>query len=298
MKTERSILIAFLLNFFFSLFELVGGLWIGSIAILTDALHDIGDAISIGLAYLLEKKSKRPPDDTHTYGYVRYSALGGVITSGILLVGSVAVILGAISRLVTPAQIRYTPMILFAMVGVVVNFAAALFTRNGNSLNQQAVNLHMLEDVLGWVVVLIGAIVMRFTDLAILDPLLSIGVACYILIHTLKHLREAADLFLARVPSHIQLPALRQELLRIQGIVDVHHIHVWSLDIGRPCATLHAVTDSAPERAKEDLRLALHHHGIDHVTIEIETQGENCKDTVCTAPHHSCHHHHHHHHHH
>ena len=171
MKTEKNILIAFLLNLFFSVFEFAGGLFTGSVAIVSDAIHDMGDAASIGISYFLEKKSKKLPDETHTYGYARYSVIGSVITTLILLVGSCFVVYNAIGRIIVPTKIHYDGMILFAIVGVAVNFCAALFTREGDSLNQKAVNLHMLEDVLGWAVVLVGAVVMRLPILPSSTPL-------------------------------------------------------------------------------------------------------------------------------
>ena len=166
MKTEKNILIAFILNFAFSIFEFLGGIFTGSVAIISDAVHDIGDAASIGISFFLEKKSNQQPNEAYTYGYARYSVLGGIITTVILLLGSVIVISNAISRIISPTEINYNGMIIFAIVGVCVNLCAALFTREGGSLNQRAVNLHMLEDVLGWIVVLIGAIVMHFTGLS------------------------------------------------------------------------------------------------------------------------------------
>ena len=172
-------MIAFLLNLAFSLFELAGGFVTGSIAIASDALHDLGDAAGIGISYFLERKSKRQPDETYTYGYARFSVLGSIITTIILLIGSAVVIYNAISRLFSPQALHYDGMILFAVVGVCVNTLAAFFTREGDSLNQKAVNLHMLEDVFGWAIVLVGAIVMRFTDFALLDALLSVGVAVH-----------------------------------------------------------------------------------------------------------------------
>ena len=167
MKTERNIFIAFLLNLSFSVFEFIGGIITGSVAIMSDAVHDIGDAASIGISFFLEKKSKGKPDEKYTYGYARYSVVGGLITTLILLLGSVMVIYNAVNRIIEPTEIDYTGMIIFAVVGVCVNFCAAIFTREGGSLNQKAVNLHMLEDVLGWLVVLMGAIVMKFTDFAL-----------------------------------------------------------------------------------------------------------------------------------
>lgn len=294
MKTERNILVAFLLNLLFSVFECVGGLYTGSVAILSDALHDLGDAMSIGVAWLLERKSKRAPDDTHTYGYGRYSVLGGFLTSAILLAGSLVVIYNATCRLFAPTDIDYNGMILFAVVGAVVNLIAAFVTREGDSLNQRAVNLHMMEDVLGWFVVLVGAVVMRFTDLRVLDPLLSMGVAVFILINAVKNLQEAANLFLEKTPAQIDLDALRKRLTDLEGVCSVHHIHVRSFDGVKHCATLHVVISGDAHEIKDAIRHEMESSGIDHVTIETEKQGEHCHDEVCTLSHTEHHHHHHH----
>ena len=178
MKTERNILIAFILNLAFSVFEFVGGIITGSVAIMSDAVHDIGDAASIGVSYLLEKKGEK------------YSIIGAFITTFTLLLGSIVTIYNAIRRLFAPTEIHYEGMIVFAIVGVCVNLCAAFVTREGDSLNQKAVNLHMLEDVLGWLVVLVGAVVMRFTDFSLLDPIMSIGVSAFILINAIKNLIE------------------------------------------------------------------------------------------------------------
>ena len=186
MKTEKNIFIAFILNLLFAALELFGGIFTGSVAIISDAVHDIGDAASIGIAYALEKKSKRQPDDNYTYGYGRFSVLGGLITTLILLLGSVAVCFNAVSRIINPTEINYDGMIIFALVGAVVNFTAAYFTREGDSINQRAVNLHMLEDVLGWAVVLVGSVVIKLTGLYIVDPIMSIGVAIFIFINAIK----------------------------------------------------------------------------------------------------------------
>lgn len=281
MKTEKNILIAFLLNLSFSLFEMVGGALTGSVAILSDAVHDLGDAVSIGLAWLLERKSRRQPDDTHTYGYARYSVLGSVITTLILLLGSVLVLVNALRRLLAPVAIHYDGMIIFAIVGVVTNYLAAWMTREGDSMNQKAVNLHMLEDVLGWAGVLVGAVVMRFTDFAILDPLLSLAAAAFIAVHALRHLKEAADLLLAKTPGGVDLRALEARLRGIDGVADVHHVHVWSLDGHTHCATAHIVTDAPPAAIRQAARAALREFGIAHATLETETGSERCEDDHC-----------------
>ena len=244
MKTERNILIAFILYLLFSIFEFIGGIITGSVAIVSDALHDAGDAASIGIAFFLEKKSKKQPDETYTYGYARYSVVGSVITTLILLFGSALVIYNAVERIITPTEINYNGMIIFAVVGVCVNFFAAFFTKHGDSLNQKAVNLHMLEDVMGWLVVLIGALVMKFTNFALIDPLLSIGVASFILINALKSYKTIVDLFLIKTPANISVEDVKNVILVINEVEDVHHVHIWSTDGFNNYATLHVVADT------------------------------------------------------
>ncbi len=300
MKTEKNILIAFLLNMSFSIFELIGGIFTNSVAIISDAIHDFGDSISIGISYVLEKKSKKKPDSKYTFGYTRYSILGAFITNAILITGSVLVIVNAIQRIMNPVKINYDGMIVFAIFGVIVNFLAAHFTKEGDSLNQKAVNLHMLEDVLGWIVVLIGAIVIKFTEINVIDAIMSIGVAIFILIHALKSFKSIVDLFLEKIPNGIEIQELKEHLLEIENVKDVHHIHVWSMDGFNNYATMHIVTDLKEiNELKHKVKEELKEHGISHTTIEIEEQGHECDEPECTIEetHHNGHHHHHHHHH-
>ncbi len=295
MKTERNILIAFILNLAFSIFEFVGGLLTGSVAILSDALHDLGDAMSIGISFLLEKKSRRQPDLTYTYGYGRYSVLGGLITTAVLLFGSAAVIWHAVERIINPVAIHYSGMIVFALAGAAVNLAAAFVTREGDSVNQRAVNLHMLEDVLGWIVVLVGAVVMHFTDLSVIDPIMSMAVAAVILFNAVKNMKEALEIFLEKTPDDIDIVHLKEHLCRIDGVSDVHHVHVWSMDGQNHYATMHVRTDAPPHEMKEKIRMELQAHGICHATLELETAHECCHQEFCHTPHkHAAGHHHHH----
>lgn len=298
MKSDKKILIAFVLNLVFSIFEFVGGIFTGSIAIISDSVHDIGDAASIGISYFLEKKSKKQPDGKYTYGYMRYSVMGSVITTLILLVGSVAVVCGAVERIINPAPINYDGMIIFAIVGVVVNLLAAVVTRDGHSLNQKAVNLHMLEDVLGWIVVLVGAIVMRFTDFYLIDPIMSICVATFIFINAVRTLIDILKVLLVRVPENADVEEIEAHVCKIDGVEGVHHIHLWSMDGEHNYATMHVVTDADPAQIKSMIKSELAELGIFHATLEIEGTDENCSDQHCHVEFEEGGGHHHHHHHH
>ena len=297
MKTEKNILIAFILNLSFSILEFIGGAITNSVAIISDSIHDMGDAISIGISYFLERKSKKKADKRHTYGYIRYSVLGGVITTTILLVGSILVIISAVKRLLNPIDINYSGMIIMAIIGVVLNFLAAYITREGDSINQKSVNLHMLEDVLGWVVVLVGAIIMNFTDIKIFDPLMSIGVALFILINALKNLKKVLDLFLEKTPTDVDIDELKEHLLKIKEVEDIHHIHVWSIDGYRNYATMHIVTNAKNlKKLKNAIREELEEHNICHAILE--TEDEACTEKECNINLNTDIHEHHHHHHH
>lgn len=293
--SQHKILIAFLLNLGFSVYELIGGTITGSTAIVSDAVHDFGDAISIGLSYLLEKKSTKQPDAKYTYGYTRYSLVGGMVTTLILLFGSTFVILNAILRLFNPIEINYNGMIILSLIGVAVNFIAAYITHDNNSLNQKSVNLHMLEDVLGWIVVLIGAIIMRFTNISYLDPILSILVALFILKQTLANFISILNVFLEKTPAQVSLEEIEKHLLNIPGVKNVHHLHIWSLDGYHNYATLHVVSNEPNTKLKQTIKSELSAHQIAHSTIEMENTNENCHDQNCKLhsidrPHtHHCH---------
>lgn len=297
MKTEKNILVAFLLNLAFSIFELIGGAITNSVAITSDAIHDIGDSLSIGISFFLERISKKNPDEHYTYGYIRYSVIGSAITTMILIVGSIFVIYNSIQRLINPVEINYNGMIIFAILGVITNFLAAYFTKEGDSLNQKSVNLHMLEDVLGWVVVLIGAIIMRFTDISMIDSLLSILVAIFILVNSLKNFKSILDLFLEKIPNNISILEIKEHLLKIKEIEEIHHIHIWSIDGYHNYATMHVVTKETGKKIKDKIRKELEEHNISHVTIELEDIDERCNSEECqldTNHPHAYHHHHHH----
>lgn len=296
MKSDKNILIAFILNLSFSIFEFVGGTITNSVAIISDSIHDMGDSLSIGVAYFLEKISKRKPDDKYTYGYIRYSVMGSLISTLILVVGSIFVIYNAVKRIFNPVAINYDGMIIFAIFGVVINFIAAYVTKGGHSLNQSAVSLHMFEDVLGWIVVLIGAIVMRVTDINVIDSVLSIIVALFIMKHAFGHLKSVVDLFMEKIPDGVDIEEVKEHLLDIKGVKNVHHIHIWSIDGYNNYATMHVVCDGNHTKIKKLIKEEMIEHNICHTTVEIESLDEECFDDKCVIKDNNndgIHHHHH-----
>ena len=301
MKSQTRMLIAFILNFLFSIFEVVGGILTNSISLISDAFHDFGDAFSIGIATLLEKKSKRQPDDKYTFGYARFSILGSVFLSVFMLIGAIIVVYNAVLRIINPVPINYNALIIFAVIGVIVNFVATFITHGGHSLNQKGVSLHMLEDLFGWIVVLIGAVVMRFTDLYIIDPILSICVSVFLIVNVILNLKEGIDIFLAKTPKEIDIAHVKEHLEQIEGVKEIHHLHIWSLDAEHNYATLHAVKESdCKDNLIEKINLELAEFGICHSTIQIEDCENCCQEKNChvhfSEQGHSHHGHHHSHH--
>lgn len=285
-SSGRKILVAFLLNLGFSIYEFIGGTLTGSVAITSDAIHDMGDALSIGIAYFLEKKSQKRADRNYTYGYMRYSLMGGMLTTLILIVGSIFVISSSIARFWEPVEINYDGMLILAIIGVTVNFMAAWYTREGKSLNQKSVNLHMLEDVLGWAVVLVGAIVMRITNFSLIDPILSILVAGFILKEAIQNCMRILDILLEKTPRNVNIEKLEQKLRGVAGIKEVHHVHIWSLDEEHNYATMHVVSDISPKKyteLKTEIRALCKKSNIEHITIEIESLDEKCKEHECAV---------------
>ena len=281
MTSSKNIFWAFILNLSFAIIEFWGGNYTKSVAIITDSLHDLADALSIGLSFFLEKKSQKEPDGQYTFGYLRYSVIGSLFTTVILITGSIFAVIAAIKRIINPVEINYQGMFILAILGVIINFGAAYFTHHGSSLNEKSVNLHMLEDVLGWVVVLIGSIIMHFTKIVYIDSILSIIVAIYILIHACGNFKVILTLFLEKTPDNIVLADVKKDLLTIKEVKDIHHMHIWSIDGVSNAATLHVVCQKEAVKIKELIRQKLKKYGILHVTIEVESLKEVCLEKEC-----------------
>ncbi|MBT5794290.1 MAG: cation transporter, partial [Deltaproteobacteria bacterium] len=233
--------VAFLLNFIFTLIEIAGGLWTNSVAILADALHDAGDSLTLLLAWYLQKASEKERDQRFSYGYGRLSLLAALINGVVLLAGSIVVIVLVIPRLFEPQVVDATGMFWLALLGIAFNGFSFWRNRRSQSLNAKMVNWHLLEDVLGWTVVLAGSIVMHFGDYPWLDPLMALGVTLFILWNVFKSLGRVTKIFLQSKPEGVDLPAIENELRRLNNVEDIHDVHAWSLDGKYHVLSLHVV---------------------------------------------------------
>jgi len=284
--TENNIKIAFFLNLAFTLIEIVGGVFTNSLAILSDALHDLGDSLSLGLSWYFHRVSHRKRDNAYSYGYKRFSILGAVINSIVLTVGSIYILLEAIPRILNPETVKADGMILLAVIGILANGIAVFRLAQGSSLNEKVVKLHLMEDVLGWVAVLVASIVMKFWNIPVLDPLLSLGISVYILINVFRNMKEAIRIILQGIPMNTAIKPIEQEIRSFEDVLDVHDIHLWTLDGEYHVLSVHIVVPKEKKLEsltclKEGIREVLKSYHIKHVTIEFEPEGEKCCMQEC-----------------
>ncbi|NVJ87215.1 MAG: cation transporter [Algoriphagus sp.] len=273
---------AFLLNLGFTIFELIGGFYVNSVAIISDAIHDLGDSISLGTAWYLDTKSKQKPTRTFTFGYRRFSLLGALINSLVLIVGSIYVIIEAIGRIIEPELIDPQGMLIFAIIGVGVNGFAAWKMSKGKSLNERVISWHLLEDVLGWFAILVAAVILQFWDIPYLDPALSLGFGMFILSNVFLRLKETLMVFLQGHPEDVDREKIEKELLAIDKIESIHHMHIWSLDGEHHVFSAHFKLKEITGLeelliVKNQIKAYLKKYNFEHLTVEIETANECCE---------------------
>ncbi len=277
-----NIKIAFFLNLSFTILEIIGGFWTNSIAIVADALHDLGDSFSLGLAWFLDSYSKKGRDRKFSYGYRRFSLLGALANTVILIIGGFFVLSEAVPRIIQPEPANAAGMVIFAIAGIIINGLAVLRVRGGKSLNVQIVTWHLLEDVLGWVAVLIVSIILLFKEIYILDAILSALITLYVLYNVIGNLRKTVALFLQAVPEEIDMYEMETKLLTIHNVQSIHHTHIWSLDGEHHVLTTHVVVND--ESTKEEILQVkravialIENMDCEHTTIEIEYESEDCR---------------------
>lgn len=279
--SRGNIKLAFFLNLGFTVVEFFGGLYVNSVAIISDALHDLGDSLSLGLAWFLQNKSEQGADSSFTFGYTRFSLLGALINSLVLIAGSIFVVNEAVARILSPEHTNAEGMFLFAILGVSVNGYAAWKVSHGKTMNERVISWHLLEDVLGWVAVLIVSIILMFKDIHYLDPALSLLITLYILWNVFKRLKETLYLFLQGSPSDVSIDEIRGKFLSLDFVTETDHLHIWSLDGKHHVITAHLhVKDMADisdlAAAKKEIRQLLKPYRFSHSTIEMEWDDDLC----------------------
>jgi len=275
--------IALFLNGGFAIIEFIGGILTNSTAILSDAIHDLGDAAAIGTAIYFEKISRKQRDKKYTYGYKRYSPLAALINTLILLVGSTVVLFQAVPRLLDPQPLNSSGMILLAIMGLIFNgIAVVRLKKETSSVSKKAVLLHLLEDVLGWLAVLLGSIIIKFTGWTIVDPIMSLGITMFILFNVFKNLRSIFKIFMQSAPDGIDENDILRKLKNDPQVVGVHDVHLWTMDGSYHVATIHVVvryglSNDEQVSLKQNICKLMDDFDIDHVTIEVEFDTENCQ---------------------
>lgn len=284
-----------IVNLFFSIFEFIGGVLSGSAAIMSDAIHDLGDSISLGFSIYFGKKANHGPDKKYTYGYSRFSVLGVFVTTVILIVGAAFMIYLSVLRIINPTEIDLYIMLVLSVVGLVLNMLATFRTENGRfnvikAIEKKTYNGILFEDVVGWIIVLLGTVVMMGTGWLWLDPAMSILISLYLISTAFVSFKKVLELFLEKVPNGESVDVVKYQVLAIPHVKGVHSIHLWSMDGVKLCATMHVVVDGkvvdgtliensveSPMNIKKEIRKQLRSTGIKEVTLEIETEGETCK---------------------
>lgn len=285
---EKNIKTAVFLNVGFTIIEIVGGLLTNSLAILSDALHDFGDSVVLISSWILERKSNAPADKKRTFGYARLSLFSAFLSATILIIGSVFILVKAIPRLFNPEAVNAPGMILIAVLGITFNGIAFLRMKKGSSMNERVLSWHLLEDVLGWIVIFVGSIVIYFWNVPILDPIMTIGFSAFVLWSVAKNFKEAFNIFLQGVPEQINIDKIKEDLLLIEGVKNAHDMHVWSLDGEKNVFTGHVVVEDealkTPDTIIRKIKETVEKSNIEHSTIELESKS-TCSGIDCEHGH-------------
>jgi cobalt-zinc-cadmium efflux system protein len=276
---------AFFLNVSFTIIEFIGGWLTHSTAIMADAVHDLGDSLAIGSAWLLDRQSKKIADEDFTYGYRRLSLFGALLNGVVLVVGSALVLVQSVPRIFNPVMPHAQGMLLLAVLGIAVNGTAVWKLRKGSTLNEKMLNWHLLEDVMGWVAVLLVSIVLLFFDWPVLDPMLAIMFTLFIVFNVVKNLRETLRLFFQAVPEALLTRTIHKELLTLDAIAGIHHEHCWSLDGEHHVYTAHLLLKQVLNvdeqyELKRQIADRLKPFDLTHTTIELEFPLEACRDSA------------------
>ena len=272
MKTKCAVWLAFFLNLSFAIVEFIAGGIFGSSAVLADSVHDFGDAIAIGISAFLETISNREEDSRYTLGYKRFSLLGALVTAVILMTGSAMVILENITKLFNPQPVNDEGILWLGIIAVTINVLASLVVRKGKTKNESILSLHFLEDTLGWIAVILMALILRFTDWYILDPLLSLVISFYILSKAIPRFWSTLKIFLDAVPEGVNIQKIETDLAELEHVASINQLNLWTMDGLEKNAIVHVCLEHVKhmEVCKESIRNLLKESGFQNITIEVD----------------------------
>lgn len=279
------------LNLAITLAEVVGGLLSGSLALLSDAMHNLNDTASLGVSYLARRLGKRPPDPERSYGYRRAEILGAFVNLIVLVVIGLVLIKEAITRYLTPRDVNAPIMLAVAVIGLLANIATAFLLHRDaqNSLNLRSAFLHITVDAISSVAVIAGGVAILWTGAHWIDPLLTLLIAGYIISQSIGMLRETGHILMEGTPTQLRIPEVRDRMMRMDAVQDVHHLHLWSLDEHTVLLDAHVAVQPSDilqlEQIKSGLKdLLARELNIRHSTLEFELQGSRCPDEQPRAP--------------
>ena len=285
-EREKRVRLAALLNMVFTIIEIVGGFWTNSLAILSDALHDFGDSVALLASWLFERGARKSPDTNRTFGYQRLSLFSAIFSASVLIGGSMVIIFQALPRFLNPELVNASGMVGIAFLGILFNGLGFFQLKKGESINEEVLSWHLLEDVIGWVGILVGGVIIYFWNIYVLDPSLTVGLTVFVLYNVTKSLREALNILLQGVPRHINLEEVTTDITSIEGVIGLHDLHIWSLEGETDILTAHVVLEERllknPDETRKIIKEILRKHHIEHSTIEIESKyfcsGVECKE--------------------
>ena len=273
MSSKFAVWLAFFLNLSYAIVEFIAGGVFGSSAVLADSVHDLGDAVAIGVSAVLETISNREEDSRYTLGYKRFSLLGALITAVILMTGSVFVILENLTKLFHPQPVNDEGILWLGIIAVTINVLASLVVRKGKTKNESILSLHFLEDTLGWVAVILMAIILRFTDWYILDPLLSLVISFFILSKALPRFWSTLKIFLDAVPEGVEIKQVKNGLEQVDNVASINQLNLWTMDGLEKNAIVHVCLKRIEdmEASKTAIRHYLKDIGFHNITIEVDS---------------------------
>lgn len=281
---EKNVGFAAALNILFTVIEFIGGVLTNSLALMADALHDFADSFALIIAWFAEKKAKKPATGKMTFGYRRLSLLSAVFATIVLIAGSLLILSQAIPRLINPEPVNAEGMFVIAIIGIIINGLGFVRLKKGMSQSEKILSWHLLEDILGWIFLLVGAVIINFWNEPVIDPIMTIGFTIFVLWGVLRNAKETFNLLLEGVPAYIDIDRVKDSILSIEGVKRVHDVHIWSLEGETDILTAHIVVENKylqePDAIKQSIKSKLKEFHIEHSTLELEGEGV-CSETVC-----------------